>query len=273
VSDSVQQQIKEEFTMLARIGLAVLAFTFSAVVLAKNIAKEYPVKDFSEFVATSGIEVEISQTGEEYLRIEADESLFDKIKVDQTGKKVSIWVKHNWSISDWFEDDDSGQIKVILNVKNLNYLDISGAVQAKVGDLKADTFYLNASGASQGDFSTLNATNLKVDLSGAANARFQTLNSKEQYFGLSGAANMDVKSHSNTELLKANASGASNMRARKLIAKSADLEASGASHIDLAVTEQLNAEASGASGINYYGNPKAHRDASGASHINAHSND
>ncbi len=260
--------------MLARSFFSIICLCFSSFSLAEVIVKEYPVKDFSELVVTSGIAVDISQTGEEYLRIEAEKSVFDMIKVDQTGKKVSIWVKNSWKVSDWFKDDhDYGRIKVTVKVKNLNYLDISGAVQAKVGDLKSDTFYLNASGAAQGDFSVLNAVNLKVDLSGAANARFQTLNSKEQYFGLSGAANMDVNSESNAEIVKVDASGASNMRAKKLITKSADLEASGASHIDLSVTEQLNAQASGASHINYVGGPKAKTDASGASNINGHSND
>lgn len=253
--------------MLARSLFSILCLSLSSFSLADVIAKEYPVKDFSEFVAASGILVDISQTGEEYLRVEADESIFNTIKVDQTGKRVSIRVKHDWSISDWFKGNEHQDVRVILKVKNLDFLDLSGAVQAKVGDFTADKLRFNASGAAQADFASLNAVNLIVDLSGAANVNVQTVNSKEQYFGLSGAADIDIKSASSTQTLKANVSGASNMQAKNLTSQSADLDASGASHIELRVSEQLKAEASGASAINYYGSPKAQINSSGASHI------
>lgn len=255
--------------MLARIGLSLLAFTFSSMVLAEVVVKEYPVKDFSEFVVSGETELEVSQTGREYLKIEADSEVMQHVKVDQTGKRVSVWAKKDGHFFSWFGNHDSMKIKVTLQVKNLEYLELSGASNAQVGDLKANTFYVGASGAANGNFANLNADNLKANLSGAANLRFETLNSLEQYYDLSGAANLDVKSASRTDKLVVGASGASNVRAKNLIAKQADLEASGASHIDVSVTEELDARASGASGINYFGSPKARTDSSGASHINA----
>jgi hypothetical protein len=259
--------------MLARIGLAVLAFTFSSVVLAKNIVKEYPVKDFSEFVVSGETQVEITQTDEEYLKIEADAEIMKHVKVDQTGKRVSVWAKKDGNFFNWFSNHDSMKIKVTLRVKNLEYLELSGASTAEVGDLKAKSFYLGVSGAANGNFTHLNTDKLKVNLSGAANFRIDTVNSLEQVYDLSGAANMDVRSASSTNKLSAGASGASNIRAKKLIAKHANLEASGASHIAVSVTDELHAEASGASHINYIGSPKTKTNASGASHINGESND
>jgi len=258
--------------MLARIGLSLLAFTFSSAVLANVVAKEYPVKDFSELVVSGETELEVSQTGKEYLRIEADAEVMEHVKVDQSGKRVSVWAKKSGNFFSWFGNHDSMRIKVIVHVKDLEYLELSGASNATVGDLKTKSLYLGASGAANGNFSNLNANYLKGNLSGAANLRFDTINSLEQEFELSGAANLDIKTTSSTAKLKAGASGASNIRAKNLTANSAELDASGASHIDVSVKDELDAEASGASSINYYGNPQANTQATGASSVNARRN-
>lgn len=257
--------------MLIRSLFTLMCLCVSSATLAETIVKEYPVKDFSEFVVSGETQLEISQTGEEYLKIEADAEIMKDVKVDQTGKKVSVWVKKNGHFFSWFDDHDSMRIKVTLRVKNLEYLELSGASTAEVGDLKSKSFYLGASGAANGNFTHLNADKLKVNLSGAANFRVETVNSLEQIYDLSGAANMDVRSASRTDSLVAGASGASNIRAKNLIAKHANLDASGASHIAVSVTEELHAEASGASHINYIGSPKTNTNASGASHINGES--
>jgi Putative auto-transporter adhesin, head GIN domain len=255
--------------MLARMGLSLLVLVFSSTTLAEMIAKEYPVKDFSEFVVSGETELEVSQTGKEYLKIEADSEIMKHVKVDQTGKRVSVWAKKDGDFFRWFSNNDSMKIKVTLQVKNLEYLELSGASTADVKDLKTTKLDLSASGAANGRFSNLNADYLDADLSGASNLQFETMNSLQQNFELSGASNLEVKSASRTDKLVLGASGASNVRAKKLIAKQATIGASGASHIDVSVTEDLNAEASGASGITYHGNPKARTDASGASHISA----
>lgn len=251
-------------TLLSGLALSVLA----PLAAAEMIAKTYPVKDFSEFVAGGSTHVEITQDGTEYLRIEADEDIMKRVKVDQTGKRVSVWVKSDNNFFNWFGHGE-GSVRVVLKVKHLEYLELSGGAQAKVGDLQEDQFEVNNSGAANVKFASLNAARFRMDLSGAANAQIETINSQEQDYDLSGAANVEIKKASNTQMLMADVSGASNLRAKALTAKIAKVEASGASHIEIKVTDELDAEASGASSVNYYGNPKARTDSSGASHVNA----
>lgn len=255
--------------MLYNTLIPALVLTLIApVALAETVAKTYPIKDFSEFVAGGGTQVEITQDGTEYLRIEADEEIMKRVKVDQTGKRVSVWVKSDNNFFNWFGHGD-GQVRVVLKVKHLEYLELSGGAHAKVGDLQEEKLEVSNSGAANAQFSSINATYFRLGLSGAANARINSINSQEQDFDLSGAANIEIKSESNTQSLQADVSGASNLRAKMLTAKVAKVEASGASHIELTVTDELDAGASGASSVNYYGNPKARTDSSGASHINA----
>ena len=249
--------------------MTVMVSLVAPVAWAETIAKTYPVKDFTEFVTGGNTSVEISQDGTEYLRVEADAEVMKRVKVDQSGKRVSVWVKSDSNFFNWFGDNDD-PVRITLHVKQLEYLELSGGAYAKLGDLQGEKFQLNASGAGNANFATLNAKILKMELSGAANARIENVNSQEQDFGLSGASNVDIKSASNTQELDVNASGASNFRGKNLTAKQAHLEASGASHIEAAVTETLDANASGASSVEYYGNPKAKTDASGASQVKAH---
>ena len=239
------------------------------VALAETIAKTYPVKNFTEFVSGGNTTVDIIQDGSEYLRVEADAEVMKRVKVDQTGNRVSVWVKSEGNFFGWFGHGND-PVRVTLRVKQLEYLEISGGSHAKVGDLQGEKFHLNVSGAGDVDFAKLNTGDFKADLSGAANVRIDSVNSQSQSYELSGASNTNVKSASSSQKLHVSASGASNFRGKKLIAKNADLEASGASHVEVAVTETLNANASGASSVNYYGNPKAKTDSSGASHVNAH---
>lgn len=255
--------------MFVKTLLSALALTLLApLALAEMVAKTYPVKDFSEFVAGGGTQVEITQDGTEYLRIEADAEIMKRVKVDQTGKRVSVWVKSDNNFFDWFGHGE-GQVRVVLNVKHLEYLELSGGAQAKVGDLQEDKLTISNSGAANTKFATINAARFRMDLSGAANAQINSINSQEQDFDLSGAANVEIKDSGNVQMLRADVSGASNLRAKALTAKTAKLEASGASHIELSVTDELDAEASGASSVNYYGNPRARTNASGASNVNA----
>lgn len=237
--------------------------------LAETIAKTYPVKDFTEFVSGGNTTVDIIQDGSEYLRVEAEAEVMKRVKVDQTGNRVSVWVKSEGNFFGWFGHGND-PVRVTLRVKQLDYLEISGGARANVGDLQGEKFQLNVSGAGNVDVATLNAGDLKMDLSGAANVRIDSVNSQAQNFDLSGASNTDIKSTSSSQKLRVSASGASNFRGKKLTAKYADLEASGASHVEATVTETLNANASGASSVDYYGNPKAKTDSSGASHVNAH---
>lgn len=254
--------------MRALVMTAVVSLV-APVALAEMVAKTYPVKDFTEFVSGGNTAVEISQDGTEYLRVEADAEVMKRVKVDQSGKRVSVWVKSDGNFFNWFGHSND-PVRIVLRVKQLEYLEISGGARATVGDLQGEKFQLNVSGAGNVNFAELNAKLLRMELSGAANVRINSVNSQEQDYDLSGASNAEIKSASNTQELDVGASGASNFRAKNLTAKQARLGASGASHIEATVTETLDANASGASSVDYYGSPKAKTDASGASHVNAH---
>lgn len=253
----------------ARLGLALAGALMASVAQAsERVAKAYPAKDFSELVVTGNAHVEITQNGSEYLRIETSPEVMERVKVDQTGKRLSISVKHKGGIFDWFRSGDD-HIQVILHVKQLSQVELAGAARARVGDLQGDSLRFEGSGAAAGDFKAVNVQNLVVGLSGASNVGIAKLNAINVKVELSGASNLDVRQASSAQQLGANVSGASSLRARVLSTAHAELDASGASRIEVTATHRLRAHASGASVIDYFGNPKAETNSNGASHINA----
>ena len=251
--------------LLAGMGLFVAAIPGYAT---DWVAKTYPVKDFSEVFAVGNVQFDITQDGTEYMRVEASPEVMERIRVDLTGKRLTLEIRHKSGFMNWF-GNDGDPVRVLLRVKQLNHLELAGAARAKFSDFQSDNFFFGGSGAAGAEFKVLNADSLKIQLSGASNTFIDRVNSQQQKFELSGASNLEIKDTSQTGKLLASLSGASNMRARALKARNADVGASGASHMEFSVIEHLRAEASGASNINYYGSPKAETDSSGASQINA----
>jgi len=235
-----------------------------------RVAQVYPVKDFNEIYAGGDASLEILQGDDEYLRVEAAPEVMKRVKVDLDGHKLHLSVKSKGLFS-WF-GDTGGKVHVYLRLKDLRYLDISGAASAQVGDLKTRRFSINASGASNFELVGLNADSLDFDLSGASNGRLNRVDVANQNYDLSGASNLEIKVPGKADFVAVDASGASNFRGQLLTTAKAKVDASGASHAALTVIEELDAEAAGASGIDYWGAPKATTRASGASGVNAHAN-
>ncbi len=253
--------------------LAAIALIFAVETARADdvIAKAYDIKDVSELVVSGGGRVQITQGDTESLRVEAAREVMERVKVDLSGDKLSLSVRHSsggFSFFDLFKhrDDD---VLYVLQLKKLHYVGLSGASRATFGNWVGGDMKLNVSGAGAANFTNLRVNDLFIELTGASNSRVEMLTARKLTFELSGAANMDVKAASQTQFLKVGASGASNFRGKLLKAAQADVDASGASNIDLQATEVLKADASGASNIRYLGQPKLDSSASGASHIKA----
>jgi hypothetical protein len=258
------------FPSLSVLAAMVLMFSMEAAHAEDMIAKAYDIKDVSELVVSGGGRVQILQGQTESLRVEATKDVMDRVRVDLSGGKLDLSVRHSagkgFNFFDLFKhrNDD---VLYILQLKNINYLGLSGASRATIGNWVGGDMRVNVSGAGAANFTNLRVDDLFVELTGASNSQVQILAATKAKFELSGAANMEVKGASNTSFLKVGASGASNFKGKLLTAAQADIDASGASNIDLHATEFLKAGASGASNIRYLGQPKLDSNVSGASNV------
>lgn len=265
----------QSFPGLSALTAVAFIFVVEAAQAEDLIAKTYDIKDVTEVVVNGGGRLQLVQGDTETLRVEAKPEVIDRVNVDLSGNKLTLSVKNKsgkgFSFFHWFNNNGDEAI-YILQLKNLNYLGVSGASHATLGSWTGKNLEVKASGAADVTFTNLTLDDLFVELTGASNSRVQKLAATKIKFELSGAANMDVNAASQTKFLKVDASGASNFRGKLLSVAQADVGASGASNIDLHATEFLKANASGASNIHYLGQPKLQSDASGASHVNSITN-
>jgi len=251
---------------------AVALFSIKSAYAEEMVAKSYDIKNVSEVVVSGGGRIQIVQGETESLRVEAAKDVIDRVSVDLSGNKLSLSVKRTsgkgFSLLNLFSyrNDDA---LYILQIRQLNYLELSGASRATLSNWTGKNMAVKVSGAGEVNFANLKLDDLFVELTGASNAHIQSFAANKIKFELSGAANVDVKSASQTKFLQVGASGASNFRGKLVTVEQADIGASGASNIELHATEFLKANASGASNVHYLGQPKLQSDSSGASHINA----
>jgi Putative auto-transporter adhesin, head GIN domain len=238
---------------------------------AEQAAKAYPIKEVDQLFIKGNAVVYFAQSNEEFLRIDADSEQFREITVDQTQSTLSISSQKNANFSwNWNNNDDESHesvIKIILQLKQVNQIDLSGIVSLKSQDLTTDYLQLNTRGAVKAVFAKILAKDFTVDMSGASKLTIEEVESEAQEFDLSGAAKVDILESSLSNKIEVSLSGAGKINAKNLRTKNAKVELSGASFLELSVSETLLAETSGTSKLTYYGNPTVKKDTSGISSV------
>lgn len=196
--------------------------------------------DYSEVYIDGNYHINLIQ-GDEYVEIEAQESIVDYFELEKgDGKTISINVKDGYTIQ------PTDRVTITIGFKNLEKINSYGAAKFfSQKTLEFDGLFIGLNGASYIE-TPLTAKNLRLELNGASNAN------------LSG----------NAPNLNAILSGGCNLHANGLEVQKTYVVLSGASYADLTVTEYLNANTSGGSSVEYAGNPKVDQHSSGASRIN-----
>jgi hypothetical protein len=195
------------------------------VIYDPNVVKR-PVESFHAIIVSDGIDLYLSQGGEEVLAVSANEvALRDKIKTVVENGELKIYLDQGWN---W----KFKKLTAYVSVKDITKLRASGGSDIIVKDsLKCDKLDITLSGGS--------------DFSGRVTANFLNI---EQ----SGGSDASIKG--NVIDVKIEASGGSDFRGYDLIAENAILRTSGGSDASITVTKEMAAMASGGSDIKFKGN-------------------
>jgi hypothetical protein len=203
-----------------------MGFGQEKVIYDPNVVKR-PVGSFHAIIVSDGIDLYLSQGGEEVLAVSANEAgLRDKIKTVVENGELKIYLDQGWN---W----KFKKLTAYVSVKELTKLKASGGSDIVVKDsLKCDKLNIILSGGS--------------DFSGRVTANYLTM---EQ----SGGSDASMKG--NVVNAKIVASGGSDFRGYDLIAENAILQTSGGSDASITVVKEMAAMASGGSDVKYKGNP------------------
>ncbi len=216
-----------------------MGYSQGKVIYDPNVVKR-PVESFQAITVLDGIDLYLSQGGEEVLAVSANEiSHRDKIKTVVENGVLKIFLDQGWN---W----KFKKLRAYVSVKEIKKLRASGGSDIVVKDsLKCDQLHIVLSGGS--------------DFSGRITANFLTV---EQ----SGGSDANVSG--NVVNAKIGVGGGSDFRGYGLIAEYAILQASGGSDASITVLKEMAATASGGGDVNYKGNPVVkYRSASGGGSI------
>lgn len=210
-------------------ALTLLIISTSAISLSAQQNKDISITNFSEVSVSSGIDLYLTQSNSENIRINAHPDLIKNVIVEKEGDNLRIRYKEGVNWSRLFKNQS---IKVYVNYKTLKALSASGGSDVYTQNtLKTDRLSLAASGGSD----------LKLDVV-----------TKDMEIQASGGSDVDLKgSATNMQL---STSGGSDVNALDFVVDYAKVSSSGGSDANIHVNKALEASASGGSDINYKGN-------------------
>lgn len=224
-------------------ALTLLIFTASVISLKAQQDKDVAIKNFNEVSVSSGIDLYLTQSNSENIRINAHPDLIKDVIIEKEGNNLRIKYKDGVNWGRLFKNQS---IKVYVNYKTLTAISASGGSDVYTQNtLKTDRLSLSASGGSD----------LKLDVV-AKDVEIQT----------SGGSDVDLKGSATN--MEVSTSGGSDVNALNFVVDYAKVSSSGGSDANIYVNKALEASASGGSDINYKGNASVKNNSSKSGDVN-----
>lgn len=217
--------------------LACSLITFS---LKAQSSKDVPVRNFNEVSVSSGIDLYLTQSSAENIKVMAHPDLLKDVIIEKENNLLKIRYRNNISWSRMFKGQS---IKVYVSYKTLQAVSASGGSDVFTQNtLKTDKLIASASGGSDIELDII-TKDLQVQTSGGS----------------------DIKLKGSGVNMQASASGGSDIHALEFIVEYAKVTASGGSDANVNVSKALEASASGGSDVNYKGNASVKKTSSSRS--------
>ncbi|NCI46294.1 head GIN domain-containing protein [Sediminibacterium soli] len=233
----------KKILLLAALFTATAAYSQKTVMDAN--AQKRPAKNFHAIEASDGIDLYITQGGDEALAVSASSSEYrDKIHSEVVNGVLKLYYdrpRSGWNIS-W---GLNRKLKAYISVKTLDALSASGGSDVNFeNDLKIGTLAMHLSGGSdlRGSF---HGESLSVSASGGSDVF------------LSGQVNS----------IRINASGGSDVHGYEMTSNYCTVDTSGGSDVKITVNKEISGSASGGSDLYYRGNAVSTAGKSGGSSV------
>jgi hypothetical protein len=177
----------------------------------------------------------ISQGKEQSVTIEGDKLSISRITTNVVDDKLVIDFGRDWveKISAGFDFLSTHEIRINIMVKNLQELEVAGAADIEVKDVKTKDLDLRLIGASNVKVLGLDVDSLKTEIPGAGKVTVEG-KTKDQAVTLAGAGNFS---------------------GLKLESENAKVVLSGVGSAQIWVTKELDVTIAGVGSVEYYGSP------------------
>lgn len=208
------------------------------------ITEDRAVSDFDSVAFGSFGELTIQAGEQEALTIEGEDNLLREIRTEVRGGTLYIdFAEHDG----WARVRPTRPIRFMLTVVALEALDLSGAGNVTVNDLRTDR--------------------LQATLSGAGNLALVNLEAEEAVASISGAGSLEAAGV--VDHVEVNLSGLGDFKGADLQSETARVHLSGVGGATVWVTRRLEAILSGVGSVQYYGQPTLSKTVSGLGSVRA----
>ncbi|MGB5419815.1 head GIN domain-containing protein [Algibacter sp.] len=181
---------------------------------------------FSSIKASEGLDVYLTQSDNESIRVEADENLHDIILTEVENGILRIHTKENigWSTSK----------KVHVSFRDISSITSSSG---------SDVYSTNTIHSERLDLKSSSGSDMKLDVNTSV-------------LNCDSSSGSDIRLSGKTIKLVAEASSGSDIKAADLMAESSEVKASSGADITVNTSKYLTARASSGGDVRYYGNPE-----------------
>ena len=204
----------------------------------KVITQSRSVANFTSVVLAGLGDVTITQGGTETLTIEAEDNVMPLIKTELKSGTLTI----SFDQKDWRDViRPTKAIKFSLGMKNLRSLELSGAGNFDIPNLKT--------------------TSLTIKVSGAGNIKIGRLEATELTTSLTGLGNTELDGQVNRQQVEM--SGAGQYLAGNLNSQTTKITVTGTGNATVWARDSLDVTIAGAGNVSYYGSPKVTKNITG----------
>lgn len=202
--------------------------------MAEQVSERRELGEFNRIAMRGVGKMSINQGKEQSVVIEGDKIGVSRISTNVSDGRLVIDIGRDWveKISAGF-DFISNDILIKITHKDLQELEVTGAADIEVGEIKTDALELKLIGASNLKVTELKADSLKTEIPGAGKVQVEG-KVKDQSVTLAGAGNFS---------------------GYKLESETAKVVLSGVGSAQLWVKKELDATIAGVGSVEYYGNP------------------
>ncbi len=278
-----------------------MLFGFDFIRGSGNVqSRNYDLKGFRS-VKLAGVGVlNFEQTDQESVRIEADDNLFDYLRVEMRGTELHLGLENRINLHspytlrffvtakeiEGIALSGSGDVFAsAIKGERLHY-DISGSGDLDAGPVSVtNEFSLRISGSGEAEFTTIQAGQADVTITGSGKVRADEISAKQINYRITGSGDIRVR-NIDTESVETRVSGSGDLEMQgraayqrlsissaghykcdHLQSDRADIEISGAGSARVDVKEKLDARISGSGTIHYKGKPIVVMSVSGAGKV------
>ena len=222
--------------------------TIAVVSFARNtptgavVREDRAATGFHRLEIDGHVEVTLVQGAAEGVTVEAPSSMLRRVRTEVRDGTLFIDAAEQRRMWQWFSGRRGRRTpRVTVNLREVDRIEVAGAVTVAADTLKAGELRLDLAGACSLKIRDLQATTLRLDGSGAIKA--------------------DVAGK--VQRQRIDLSGAGSFQASKLASDEAVIEVSGAGKAVVNAANSLEVDISGAGAVEYLGDPKVKQSISG----------